>query len=146
MQQPAGFIVCLSFINNLCIMKTSHALFLAIFICNLFFITSIVKGQLSATYPVGGTVGTPITFTREWSCTNSDPGYTEYWDFGPTATPATAVAHEIIQGLSVFITQDVMYSTAGDKTIKSTLVQSGGSSSTGTGILHIFDCSKPSIP
>jgi len=101
-------------------MKTTHALFLAIFICNVLFITSSVKGQ----FPVGGTVGTPITFAILWECIHSDPDATVYWDFGPTATPATAVTQDIYDGIiEATLTQEVTYSTTGDKTVTCTIVK-----------------------
>ena len=124
-------------------MKTPRTLFLAIVICNVLFITSGVKGQC---YPVGGTVGAPIKFCGEMDCLHTDPGYTIFWDFGPDATPQTATTPYIFDGvISASYSVEVTYSTLGDKTVTATTVSPGGSS-VGTTVLHIFDCSNPSIP
>ena len=96
-----------------------------------------------------GSIGTSITFPpREIDCITKDPHYTEFWDFGPGATPAKDTTPGIFDGLiSVHFPQVVVtYSTPGDKTFTLTLDSSGGSSNTGTYALHIFDCSVPSIP
>jgi len=94
-----------------------------------------------------GSTGTPITFA-----TGADSNETAYWDFGSGATPPTAITPATVDPKDYFnnlyFTQDVTYSTPGDKAVTLSIVNAGGCSSTTETFerLHIYDCSNPSIP
>ena len=64
------------------------------------------------------------------------PDATISWDFGPDANPRTASG----------TLPRTTYATGGDKFITVTIVSSCGCSITGTYVLHVFDCTPPSIP
>ncbi len=104
----------------------------------------------------GGAMGTPITFTD-----NDNALYdTAFWDFGSGANPATAITTGTFTiynsfdmygkpylDTTVIYSQDVTYSTTGEKTVTLRLVSPGGCSATmPTHVFHIYDCSNPSIP
>jgi hypothetical protein len=92
-----------------------------------------------------GTAGTPVIFKWEWDCIppNQFQPTTVFWDFGPGATPEKASTAGIYDGvISASFTQDVTYSTAGDKSFTVTW----NDSQTATYALHIYDCSVPAIP
>ena len=95
-----------------------------------------------------GFTGTPITFTTGFGPADlADLSYIANWDFGSGATPAkatTPATRDYFDGVQ--FSQDVMYSTPGDKTVTFTIVSPGGCSGTGTYKLYIYDCSNPSIP
>ncbi len=97
---------------------------------------------------IAGSIGTPITFTAGDIVKNRDaPQENVFWDFGSGATPATATTSGIFDGIQVIeFSQDVTYSTPGDKTVTLSLLNAGGCTPTVTYPLHIYDCSIPSIP
>ncbi len=96
----------------------------------------------------GGSIGTPTTFLIP-DGDLGPPGLqdqdTAFWDFGSGATPATATSiTPIITGLS--FSQDVTYSTTGDKMVTLSVVAPGGCSTTTlTYEIHIYDCRDPVI-
>jgi hypothetical protein len=117
-------------------------------LCLLAFLPRITVAQ-SFNGVFAGTMGTPITFPpQEWDCIIGDPHYTEFWDFGPGATPAKATIPGIYDGvIAVHFSQVVVtYSTPGEKTYTVTVDSAGKRFSTGTYKLFAYDCSKPSIP
>ncbi|HYM20258.1 MAG TPA: T9SS type A sorting domain-containing protein [Candidatus Kapabacteria bacterium] len=95
-----------------------------------------------------GSTGTPITITAQDGALDDNPEDfhdSAFWDFGSGATPAKAITGTIALPILNF-SENVTYSTTGDKTITLTIVNRGGCSETITDELHIYDCSIPSIP
>lgn len=99
-------------------------------------------------YADGAAVGTPTTFIAMSEDLNSEPDAhdTATWDFGPGATPASAIVigynHQ-----NMGFSYDVTYSTSGDRTVSLTIARPGGCPGTKySGTIHVFDCSNPSVP
>ncbi len=103
-------------------------------------------------YPtsIAGAVGTTVSFAASINDHDeADARDTGHWDFGSGATPATATTTAIDYGGGyVGLAQaQTTYSTTGDKTITLRTVKAGGCPSTPTNaMIHIYDCSIPSIP
>jgi hypothetical protein len=119
------------------------------FICILSLAAGSVNAQSGFQYQDDmqcGPVGTPITFTIEWDCVHPDPHATAYWDFGSGANPEKATtAGNYMGGIVDYFSQDVTYSTPGDKAVTVTFVKAAGDSSTTILPLHIYGYDNPSI-
>jgi hypothetical protein len=99
--------------------------------------------------PSAGAIGTPVTFAAtsvDYPVNAGDSQDSAFWDFGPGASPQKVTATGLsYHGLG--FTQDVTYSTAGDKTVTLGIARPGGCGGyTITTPIHIYDCSTPSIP
>jgi hypothetical protein len=98
--------------------------------------------------PTGGAIGNSITF----AATGFNPSQPDdaqdsaIWNFGAGASPETVTT----TGLTfhgVGFSQDVTYSTTGDKSVTLRIVKPGGCFGyTLLSAVHIYDCSLPSIP
>ncbi len=99
-------------------------------------------------YLQGGATGTPITFTATGEINDSrDSQDNAFWDFGLGATPPKATTTAIVgQNNVVSFSQNITFSRPGDKTVTLSIAKPGGCSTTIPYELHIYDCSKPSIP
>ena len=95
-----------------------------------------------------GSTGTAITITARDGDLDDNPEDfhdSAFWDFGSGATPAKAITGAIALP-DLNFSENVTYSTTGDKTITLTIFNRGGCSETRTDELHIYDCTNPSIP